>query len=68
MTSGGFRNKLRNFGKYVKQFFKEFYVELTYENPDGIVGTLDKINTIYTKRERMLLDGIDLYKIEEKRE
>jgi hypothetical protein len=67
MTIERFGNKLKNFGKYVKQFFKEFYVDLTCESPYGIVCTLDRINTIYTKQDRMVLDGIDLYKIKEKK-
>ena len=69
MTGRKFRSKLKNFGKYVKQFFKEFYIELTFETPyGGIIDTLDRISTIYTKQDRMVLAGIDLYKNKEKNE
>ncbi len=68
MTGRKFRSKLKNFEKYVKQFFKEFYVDLTCKSPYGIVGTLDRISTIYTKRDRMILTGIDLYKNKERNE
>jgi len=57
-----FGNKLKNFGKSAKQFFKEFYTELTYDSPYGIVSTVDRMNTFCTKKDRDILSGKDKYK------